>query len=338
MNSLPVRINTATASPSGRETSGGIKDLPATSAGADSAWMRRPSVVDSAVPPFFNRATTNRLEGRPVKRSPEQLRLHPALEELGWLGLIDELNDAARLKNQSVPEPIFVTPNGTILAGFGSWQLALLECRQDIHCIEYPLSEDESLPFILTHHQPRRGWNAFVRIRVALTLTPHFQQRALDNMRAGGKYKGSADLPEAQHVDVRQEIAAAAGVGTRNVSNVKMILDRAHPRLKDALRDGRLTINRAVQFCKLPWAEQLEQFTLYVEERETNKVVRRSIARPKDTKTSLDVVAVLDALRQQETRQPGSVVVRVSRRQSSVILVGRDLLTATQSQKELKLK
>ena len=28
-------------------------------------------------------------------------------------------------------------------------------------------------------------------------------------MRAGGKYKGLANLPEAQHIDVRQEIAGA---------------------------------------------------------------------------------------------------------------------------------
>ena len=41
----------------------------------------------------------SRLEGRPVVRSPEQLRLHRALEEVGWTGVIDEFNDAARLTN-----------------------------------------------------------------------------------------------------------------------------------------------------------------------------------------------------------------------------------------------
>jgi hypothetical protein len=80
-----------------------------------------------------------------------------------------------------------------------------------------------------------REWNAFIRIRLALTLEPYFQKRGLDNMRAGGKYKGSANLPEAQHIDVRQELASAAGVGTRNVSNVKTILRNAHPRLITAL-------------------------------------------------------------------------------------------------------
>ena len=138
-----------------------------------------------------------------------------------------------------MPEPILIATNGTILAGFEHWRLAVFEARHEVYCIEYPLGEDESLRFILTHHRPRRGWNAFVRVRVALTLEPHLQRLALDNMHAGGKCKGLATLPEAQHIDVRQEIARAAGVGDRNVSNVRTILKTAHPKLIGACRKGR---------------------------------------------------------------------------------------------------
>jgi hypothetical protein len=288
-------------------------------------------------PQFFNPTAMSRLEGRPVICSPEQLRRHRALEELGWTGVIHELNDAARLKEQSAPEPILITTNGTILAGFGRWRLAVLEGRHEIHCIEYPLSEDDSLQFILIHHQTRRGWNAFVRIRLALTLEPYFRRRALDNMSTGGKYKGSANLPEAQQIEVRQEVARVAGVGARNVSNVKTILQTAHPRLIDALRDGTLTINRTIQLCRLPRVEQLEQFIRYSEERATNKVIRRSIARPKEEKIGPDVVTVLDALQQREARQPGSVEVRVGRQQRTVVLIGQDLLTGPHYERELKL-
>jgi hypothetical protein len=172
----------------------------------------------------FQSARRSRLDGRPVVRSPKQLRLHPALDELDWVGVIGELNEAVRLTNSSVTEPILITTNGTILAGISRWRTAVHDGRPEINCIEYPLSEDEALEFIIGHHQPQRGWNAFIRIRLALKLEPYFQQRALDNMRAGGKYKGSAKLPEAEHIDVRQEIARAAGVGARNVSNVRTIL------------------------------------------------------------------------------------------------------------------
>ena len=281
----------------------------------------------------------SRSEGRPVVRSPEQLRLHPALKELSWTGVIDEFNDAARLKDQSVPELILITTNGTILAGFGRWQSAVFDGRHEIHCIEYPLGEDEALQFIIRHHQPQRGWNAFIRICLALELELSFQQRARDNMRAGGKYKGLANLPEAQHIDVRQEIANIAGVGAggRNVGNVKTILEVAHPRLLEALRDGKLTINRAVQWCKLPKAQQVEQFIRYIEERATNKVIRRFIARPKEEKIRPDVATVLDVLQHQEARQPGSVAVRVGRHKRTVVLIGQDLFGEPHSQKELHL-
>src|SRR5664279_1560920 len=222
-------------------------------AALDFASTRSSSAVEiiSPVPPqSFNPTAMSRLEGRPVVRFPEQLRLHRSLEDLSWTGVIDEFNDAARMTNPSVTEPILITTNGTILAGFGRWRLAVFDGRHEINCIEYPLSEDEALQFILTHHQTRCGWNAFVRIRLALNLEPYFQQRALDNMCAGGKYKGWANLPEAQHIEVRQEIARAAGVCARNVSNVKTILQTAHSRLKEALRDGTLMKWEFPRLCR----------------------------------------------------------------------------------------
>jgi hypothetical protein len=310
------------------------------SAGRDFASIPALGTVEviSAVPPQpFNPTALSWLEGRPVVRSPEQLRLHRALEGLGWTGVIDEFNYAARLKNPSVREPILITTNGTILAGFGRWRLAVSEGSHQISCIEYELSENDSLQFILTHHQTRHGWNAFVRIRLALTLEPDLQQKALDNMRDGGKYKGLANLPDVQCIDVRQEVADAAAVGARNVANVKTLLKLAHPRLIEALRDGTLTINRAMQLCKVPRAEQLEQFIRYSEERATRKVIRQSVSRPGREETSPNLSAVLESLRQQEARHPGSVIVQVGQLQRTVILIGQDLLTEPHSQREWNL-
>ena len=92
------------------------------SAGLDSS--NAVELVSGVAQHSFNRTAMSCLEGRPVVRFPEQLRLHRALEELGWAGGIDEFNNVARLKNQSVPEPILITTNGTILVGFGRWRLA----------------------------------------------------------------------------------------------------------------------------------------------------------------------------------------------------------------------
>jgi hypothetical protein len=286
----------------------------------------------------FNPSAMSRQPGRPVVRRPEQLQVHPALVEVGWTAAIDELNDAARLSRQAMSEPILVTSNGAILAGFGLWRLATFEGRKEIPCIEYVLDEDESLQFILSHHRSRRGWNNFVRIRLALRLEPVLRQKALDNMRAGGKYKGSATLPDLERVDVRQQIATIAGVGARNVSNVKTILQVAHPRIIEALTDGTLTINRAVQICKSPRDEQLEQLIRHTTERATAKVIRQSLTqRGKQEGSSTDLTKVLDALRRQEMRQPGSITITLSARNHSAVLIGRDLLSQSISQAESNL-
>jgi hypothetical protein len=277
--------------------------------------------------------TSRQANARPVIRSPKQLRLHKALEQVGWNGVKDEFTDAIRSKNTPA-EPVLITASGIILAGFGRWRLAVFECRQEIQCIEYSLNEEESLQFILTYHQCRRGWNAFVRVRLALTQQPLLKQRALDNMRAGGKYKGWANLPEAQHFEVRQEIARAAGVGARNVSNVEKILELAHPRLLNALREGTLTINRAVEFCKLPRNEQLDRFISYSTERATNKIIRRSTKRSEGNHDTPEALIVLDALQRIEEQRPGSVEVRVGRQTRTVILIGQDLLRGPFSQHE----
>jgi hypothetical protein len=304
----------------------------------DCATVPSPSTIE--VISDLHRESSNpteisRPDGRPVVRSPQQLRLHPAFEALGWAGAIDEFNEAALQSNAFVSEPVLITTDGTILAGFGRWQSALVAGRPEIPCIEFALNEDESLQFILAHHQIRRGWNAFVRIRLALTLKPSFRQRALDNMHAGGKYKGLANLPEVQRIDVSQAIADIAGVGARNVRTAETILETAHPRLIEALQTGTLKINRAIQFCKLPRAEQLEPFIRYSVERATNNVIRRSIPRRKEEKTRVDVLAVLDALQRQEARQPGSVTVRVGRHKRTVVLLGEDLIALLPSQKDL---
>jgi hypothetical protein len=157
-----------------------------------------------------NCLTNGGKDGRPVTRFPGQLRLHRALDEIGWTDL-DGLNEAARQKFQLLAEPVLITKDGIILSGIGSWRLALSEERRDISCIEYDINEDESLQFFLAIHRARSRLNSFVLIRLALTLEPYLQQKALEKMRIGGRCKGSTDLSKADRIDVRREIANAAG-------------------------------------------------------------------------------------------------------------------------------
>jgi hypothetical protein len=278
--------------------------------------------VDSAVLQPFNPTATNRLEGRPVFRSPGQLRLHPALKELGWTGVIDELNDAARLNNQFVTGTVFATSNDTVIAGFGRWHAALLDGSERLECIQYPLSEDEALQFILANHQPQPVWNDFIRICLALKLEPHFRQKAMENLRAGGRYKGLATVPEAYHIDVRHQVARVAGVGDRNVDKVRDILSAAHPKLIQALRDGTLSINRAFKWCSLPKGQQLERFIDDCMERATDETIHRYV---KESTTEIEASMALNRLQLQEEQVPGSVLIRFGRNTQTIVLVGRDI-------------
>jgi len=154
-----------------------------------------------------------------------------------------------------------------------------------------------------------------------LELKPHFQARALANQHAGGKYKGLANLPKAEHIDVREKIGALANVSGRTVSNVETILQKAAPRIIEALQNGTLSINRALQGCTLPRSKQIDDFTEDQATRVCDKIIREAFARCAKLPTYSS--AVLDALRHCEAREPGSVSIRISKRRKTVIFLGK---------------
>ncbi len=264
-----------------------------------------------------------RKEGVLVSRLPEQLRPHLVLDEIGWTGL-DELNEAARRKLESVREPILITKNETILSGLGSWQLALFEGRQQIPCVQYDIDENESLQFILAIHRTGKRWNSFVSIRIALRLEPYFHQKAVDNMRAGGKYKGSTNLSKADRIEVRQEVANAAGSGVGNVDKVKAILQSSHPNIIQALQNGSLRIHRAWKWCRLPKSQQKEVFAEYEEAQIRRKILREFKTARSDAR--FDAAKALEALRSFDADHPAQIEFRISTRRNTVVLLGQDLI------------
>lgn len=270
--------------------------------------------------------TATRGDGRSVVRSLQELRIHPALVEIGFCAFLPELQEVARRQDTVVPEqPVLVTQSGVILAGFGRWQMAVSQRVPSIECVEYTLPDDDALQFMLSL-QKKRGnhWNAFIRIRLALMLEGTLQQRALTNMQMGGRYKGSATLPKAAQIDVREQIAAIAGAGGRNVSKVKEILDKGHARILGEVANGSMSINRAHLLSRLSRSTQLEALTDEYCDRVASDIEGELLQQAIDNRP-LETTAVLTSLQQQEKRQPGSVSIRLSRRKRSVVLVGEDM-------------
>lgn len=245
-----------------------------------------------------------------------------------------ELNDAAQ-HNGPIAPAVPVTSEGIVLAEMGTWQKARDNGQAVIECSECSLSADEALQFILARYRPSRGWNAFIRVYAALTLEPGFEERALANQRSGGKQKGSLNLSKAERIETKREIARAAGVGPASVSKVKFILDRAHPEIIEALKNGVIRIHRAWCWCKLPESEQIEKLAGYEEVRATAKIIRNAILEP-----GQDLPGPAEAIndvQRQSARAPGLIKVCTSRYPQTFIVLGQELLSNRHPQLEMKL-
>lgn len=266
----------------------------------------------------------NGLGGHQSVRSPGALRLHQAFNELnlaGWL-----IHSESQGKPRGVHEPILITNQGFLLAGFAEWHAAVCAGQREIVCIEFALSADEALQLILTLHRPRVGWNDFTRTELALEQEAYFQSAALANQIAGGKHKGLVNLPKAQHIDVREQIADLAGVSPRTVGNAKIILKKAHPSLVEALHNGTITINGALEVCKFERTQQVEELARFLANKSNSKTNRVYTDKLHVEQLGADLSGFLAKLQQFEATKPGSVEVRSGTGKKTVIIVGKEHL------------
>jgi len=109
-----------------------------------------------------------------VQRSPEKLHLHPALVRLDLGQAAQDTAQAVRSTTAALLQTIVITTDGTLIAGLSAWRKAVDSGLSVVDCIEYPLTSQEALEAILIHNQPRRTWNNFTRVRLALELETYF--------------------------------------------------------------------------------------------------------------------------------------------------------------------
>ena len=170
-------------------------------------------------------------------------------------------------------DPITITHENVIIEGYAVWQLAKLRNRATLTCLVRHMDHEEALLHLLDRNRGSKGLCDYVRILMALELEPWFKERAKSNQRIGGREKGSTQLAEADKLDVRIEVARAAGVSAGNVSKVKKILQSAIPELQSALCAGEVKINRGAVWAKYSASTQLQHLTSH----RTERGVRRTI-------------------------------------------------------------
>ena len=216
-------------------------------------------------------------EGRLVRRAPGQLRPHPVYP--------DVRAPAATVKTPHGPAgapviaPLLTTRDGLILDGHERWQLAVGQGRPSVACIEYDLTDEQAVLFMLKQQCRPDRLNAFGRIVMALTLEPHWRARARQRQRQGGTRKLSSTLTKADAIDVRAEIARAAGVGAGNVTKVRQLLKTATPVVRDALRRSEISIHRAWQWCRLEPDRQNARLDQYRSRTDIRHTIRHLVSK-----------------------------------------------------------
>ena len=233
-------------------------------------------------------------EGRLVHRAPEQLRPHPVyLDVCGPVTAVQIPHGSA--EPAPVIAPLLTTRDGLILDGHTRWQLAARESQLSVACIEYDLTDEQALLFMLDQCRRVDRLNAFCRIVMALQLEPHWRARARECQRQGGRGKLSSTLTKADAIDVRAKIARAAGVGAGNVTKVKQLLETATPAVRDALRRGEISIHQAWKWRQLEPARQNAQLDQYRSRKDINHTIRHLLQKHRDAQDKAFTIEQLTA-------------------------------------------
>jgi hypothetical protein len=272
-------------------------------------------------------------------RSPSELHAHPSWVKHN-LGLsVARLSAIAASWNPSKLDPISITRDGTILKGHEVCELARRMGLERVACLEYDLDEAEALLWIIQHSHQDQELNSYHRIVLALDYEPSLRERARENQRLGGQFKGLTDLSEAQATNCRREIAALAGVSEGTLAKVRRLLQAGCPELLEALREREVSIDRAFGWLRHP-EKQLDQITLYRSLGGITRTIdsllhRHRIAHPQ-ARTQFDIQRIGSALAAMDTERRPQVLVGVIQTAGKVILLSNELLQDLESQGDLQ--
>jgi len=209
--------------------------------------------------------------------SLDELRPHPSYVRHELSVSASQLSALIELGSLAFHQPIVISRKGIVVDGYARWELARRQGRRSILCLEYDLTEEEALRWLIQTHRPLRGLNSYCRTLLALDLAPSLQEAARQNQRIGGQSKGSSNLTEAQKVDVRSKTAGSAGVSSGYVTNVEQVSKSAPPSVQDALKSSEIRVHKAWQWSRLSPQQQVKKLEEYRSQKGTNQTSRRLI-------------------------------------------------------------
>lgn len=207
----------------------------------------------------------------------DELRPHPSYVRHQLSVSASQLSALIELGGIAFHQPIVINGNGIVVDGYARWELARRQSRDTILCLEYDLTEEEALRWLIQTHRPLPGLNSYCRTLLALDLAPSLEEAARSNQQLGGRTKGSSNLTEAQKVDVRSKIAGTAGVSSGSVAKVGQVSKSAPPTVQHALKSGEIRVHKAWQSRHLSAEQQARKLEEYRSQRGTSRTSRRLI-------------------------------------------------------------
>jgi hypothetical protein len=269
----------------------------------------------------------------------DELRPHPSYARNHLTVSALQLSALIEQGDLAFQEPIVITPDRTILDGYGRVKLARSTGRATLLCVIYDLNETEALQYLLQSHRRSNGWNAFTRILLALDLVPGLEAMARSNQRAGGQNKGLSKLTEAKRLSVRSEVAAVAGARSTNVGKVTKLIMTAPPEILKALLNEEISIHRAWLWSKLSPEEQRENLRQNQSKRGIGKTIRRLLAPhlPKNSHAALNIGHLISLVSALQSAKPDSVRVVSVDVPGKAVFVTKELLRTLDRQENLEL-
>jgi hypothetical protein len=189
------------------------------------------------------------------------------------------LNELLELGEDAFIFPLMVTSAGIVIDGYARLEIARLQERATVRCVEFDIPEEEALRRLILCHRRIPGLPAFCRIMLARPLAKSLKEKALHHQQDGGKSKGSSKLTEARKIDVRKKIAVVAGVSVGTLSHASDVLKNGDLEVLRALCNGEIKIDRAWRWSQESRMRQREKVKLYRRNRGMERVAQKLIAR-----------------------------------------------------------
>jgi hypothetical protein len=214
-----------------------------------------------------------------------------------------------------------------------------MQGEKTLTCLQLNMTEEEALLWLIRKHHRSTIINDFSRILLALELEPWFKVRARSSQQVGGQRKASSNLTQAEKLDVRSEIAHAAGASDGNVSKVKRLLQEGIPEVLEALRLGEVSIHRASVWVQDDPDKQHAKLDLHRNLRGITKRIGsllRAHRCRRATGEQLDLQRIANALATMPEEQKTIVLVSEVSVPGYALLLSPRLLQALVTQEELQ--